>query len=50
MGELCFVVVKRIFGFAKVRYRGIAKNAERPNITYVLMNLFLQCSSFLRQL
>ena len=31
-GEHPFLVLKRIFGFAKVRYRGIAKNAERLSV------------------
>lgn len=34
-------VIKRVFGFAKVRYRGIAKNASRPFVTCALANLFI---------
>jgi IS5 family transposase len=34
-------VIKRVFGFAKVRYRGIAKNANRLFVTCALVNLFL---------
>jgi IS5 family transposase len=34
-------VIKRVFGFAKVRYRGIAKNANRLFVTCALANLFL---------
>lgn len=35
-----FLVLKRIFGFAKVRYRGIAKNAERLYVACALVNIF----------
>ncbi len=34
-------VVKRVFGFAKVRYRGIAKNANRLFVACALANLFM---------
>ena len=34
-------MIKRVFGFAKVRYRGIAKNANRLFVTCALVNLFL---------
>jgi IS5 family transposase len=34
-------VIKRIFGFAKVRYRGLAKNANRVFVTAALANLFI---------
>jgi IS5 family transposase len=34
-------VIKRLFGFAKVRYRGIAKNANRLFVTCALANLFI---------
>jgi IS5 family transposase len=39
-GEHPFLILKRVFGFAKVRYRGIAKNAERLNVACALVNLF----------
>ncbi|MGC1760043.1 MAG: IS5/IS1182 family transposase, partial [Candidatus Cybelea sp.] len=32
---------KRIFGFVKVRYRGIAKNAHRLVVNFALANLYL---------
>ena len=32
-------VVKRVFGFVKVRYRGLAKNAHRLVVTCALANL-----------
>jgi IS5 family transposase len=34
-------VIKRIFGFQKVRYRGIAKNLHRLEVTAALANLFI---------
>ena len=34
-------VVKRVFGFAKVRYRGLEKNAHRLLVTCALANLFI---------
>ena len=39
--EHLFHVVKRIFGFVKVRYRGIAKNAHRLIVNFALSNLYL---------
>ena len=35
-----FLVLKRIFGFTKVRYRSIAKNAERLYVACALVNIF----------
>jgi len=40
-GEHPFLILKRVFGFAKVRYRGIAKNAERLTVACALVNLFM---------
>jgi transposase, IS5 family len=34
-------VIKRVFGFAKVRYRGLDKNAHRLFVTAALANLFI---------
>jgi IS5 family transposase len=34
-------VIKRIFGFTKVRYRGLAKNLHRLEVTAALANLFI---------
>lgn len=42
-------VIKRIFGFAKVRYRGLAKNAHRLFVTAALANLYLARSYLLRR-
>jgi IS5 family transposase len=40
-GEHSFHVVKRLWGFAKVRYRGIAKNLARAFSLFALANLYL---------
>ena len=34
-----FLRLKRLFGYAKVRYRGLAKNAERLALLFGLGNL-----------
>jgi IS5 family transposase len=39
--EHAFGVIKRIFGFTKVRYRGLAKNANRVFVAAALANLFM---------
>ena len=36
-----FHVVKRLWGFAKVRYRGLAKNLARAHTMFALANLYL---------
>jgi IS5 family transposase len=41
-------VIKRVFGFAKVRYRGLAKNAHRLFVTCALANLFMVRRHLLR--
>jgi IS5 family transposase len=41
-------VIKRVFGFNKVRYRGIEKNANRLFITCALANLFVVRHRLLR--
>lgn len=40
-GEHGFHVVKRLWGFAKVRYRGLAKNTARAFSMFALANLYL---------
>lgn len=40
-GEHAFLVVKRLWGFTKVRYRGIAKNLARAHTMFALANLYL---------
>ena len=39
--EHVFAVVKRQFGFSKVRYRGLAKNATRAFVVLGLANIYL---------
>jgi transposase, IS5 family len=39
--EHAFHVVKRLWGFAKVRYRGLAKNTARLFTAFALANLYL---------
>jgi IS5 family transposase len=34
-------IIKRVFGFAKVRYRGLKKNTHRLLVTCALANLFV---------
>jgi IS5 family transposase len=40
-GEHAFHAVKRLWGFTKVRYRGLAKNAARAYAMFALANLYL---------
>jgi IS5 family transposase len=39
--EHAFLVIKRVFGFAKVSYRGLAKNGNRLFVVAALTNLFM---------
>ena len=39
--EHVFAVVKRLWGFGKVRYRGLSKNATRAFVATALANIFL---------
>jgi len=41
-------VIKRVFGFAKVRYRGLKKNTHRLVVTCALANLFMVRRHLLR--
>jgi IS5 family transposase len=43
-----FLVLKRIFGFNKVRYRGLDKNANRLFVACGLVNLYLARRQLLR--
>ena len=36
-----FQIMKRVFGFTQVRYRGLVKNTHRVHVTCALVNLFL---------
>jgi IS5 family transposase len=40
-GEHAFHVIKRLWGFTKVRYRGLAKNTARLFAMFALANLYL---------
>lgn len=40
-GEHAFHVVKRLWGFTKVRYRGLAKNTTRAYAAFALANLYM---------
>jgi IS5 family transposase len=46
--EHIFGVMKRVFGFDKVRYRGLDKNANRLFTTCALVNLFIVRSQLMR--
>ncbi len=46
--EHVFAVIKLKFGFTKVRYRGLDKNAHRLFVTCALANLFLARRHLLR--
>jgi IS5 family transposase len=39
--EHAFGVIKRVFGFTKVRYRGLEKNGDRLFVAAALANLFM---------
>ena len=41
-------VIKRIFGFTKVRYRGLKKNTHRLLVSCALANLFIARRQLLR--
>jgi len=47
--EHMFGVIKRVFGFQKVRYRGLEKNAHRLFVTCALANLFVVRAHLLKQ-
>jgi IS5 family transposase len=47
-GEHPFRIVKQLWGFAKVRYRGLAKNTARAYAAFGLANLYLARRDLLR--
>ena len=47
--EHVFAVVKRLWRFDKVRYRGLAKNATRSFVTLGLANIYLARSTLYGQ-
>jgi IS5 family transposase len=48
-GEHPFLIIKRIFGFAHVRYRGLAKNKNRFVVICALANLYIKRHALLRR-
>jgi IS5 family transposase len=46
--EHCFGVMKRVFGFTKVRYKGLEKNADWLFVCCALVNLFMVRRRLLR--
>ena len=48
--EHVFAALKLKFGFTKVRYRGLAKNANRLFAGFALVNLFLVRKRLLAQM
>jgi IS5 family transposase len=46
--EHAFFIIKRVFEFAMVRYRGLDKNAQRLFVTCSLSNLFMARRHLLR--
>jgi len=46
--EHAFLIIKRIFGFAKVSYRGMEKNGNRLFVVAALANLFMARHHLLR--
>ena len=44
-----FAVVKRLWGFTKVRYRGLAKNANRAFVALALANVYLARTRLMAQ-
>jgi IS5 family transposase len=47
--EHVFCVVKRLWGFAKVRYRGLEKNATRAFTALALANIYLSRGTLMAQ-
>jgi IS5 family transposase len=39
--EYPFLILKRIFGFVKTRYKGLEKNAHRLFVSCALANLYM---------
>ena len=47
--EHVFAVIKRLWGFAKVRYRGLSKNAGRAFTALALANIYLSRNRLMEQ-
>jgi IS5 family transposase len=48
-GEHPFLIIKKIFGFTQVRYRGLAKNRNRFEVMCALANLYIKRYILLRR-
>jgi len=48
--EHVFSVVKKLWGFSKARYRGLAKNATRAFVTLAMANIYLARKPLLAQI
>ena len=48
-GEHPFLIIKRIFGFTQVRYRGLAKNKNRFEVLCALANIYIKRNALLRR-
>lgn len=48
-GEHPFLIIKRIFGFTHVRYRGLSKNRNRFQVACALANLYIKRRTLLRR-
>jgi IS5 family transposase len=47
--EHVFAVLKRLWGFSKVRYRGLAKNATRAFTALALSNIYMSRARLMAQ-
>jgi len=43
-----FRILKCVFGFRKVCYRGIAKNLSRLQVSFALVNLYMKRRTLMR--
>ena len=48
-GEHPFLIIKRVFGFTHVRYRGLAKNRNRFEVACALANIYIKRRTLLRR-
>ncbi|HEU4664048.1 MAG TPA: IS5 family transposase [Dokdonella sp.] len=48
-GEHAFRIVKQLWGFSKVRYRGLTKNIARAHVAFALSNLYLMRGRLLEE-
>jgi len=48
-GEQIFIIANKIFGFSKVRYKGLAKNTNFTYVLFTLLNLYMVRRDLLSQ-